>query len=120
MGWTKWSSRNCYDFQSGHLYAIGLYGRKIIDPGTHCKDCNIWEQLRLKKLTQKKYCCAKKWEGPSKSMESSAILNIYTRVTLKGYHIGVIVSDNDTTIRAHLKNEKISHLKDKRKVLVCN
>ena len=46
MGWSKKSSGNSYDFQSGHSYEIGLYGRKIIDFCTHCKVCNLCEQAR--------------------------------------------------------------------------
>ena len=51
MGQQKRSSGDCYDSQSGHSYAIGLYGQKIIDPCTYCKVCNICEQARIKNLT---------------------------------------------------------------------
>ena len=84
MGWQKRSSGNCYDSQSGHSYGIGLYRRKIIDSCTYCKVYNICEQARIKNLTPKKHYCTKNWEGPSKSMESSAIVEICARAPLRG------------------------------------
>ena len=118
MGWTKRSFRNCYDSQSSHLIAIGLYGQKIIDSCTYCKVCNICVQARIKNLMPKKPYCVKNWKGPSKSMESSAILKICTQAPLRGYHVGVIISGNDTTIHARLKHQKSKHKKDKEKLPV--
>ena len=120
MGWTKRSSGNGYNSQSDHSNAIGLYGRKIIDSCTYCKVCNICEQARVKNITPKKHYCAKNWEGTSQSMESSAILEICKEAPSKGYHVGVIISDDDTTIRAHLKHKKAHHKMDKGKLPVSN
>ena len=118
MGWSKRLSGNSYDSHSGHSYAIGLYGRKIIDSCTYCKVCNVCKQARIKNLTPKKHYCAKNWEGTSKSMEASAILKICAQAPLKGYHVGVIISDDDTTMRAHLKHKKRNHKRDKGKLPV--
>ena len=118
MGQQKRSSGNCYDSQRGHSYAIGLYGRKIIDSYTYCKVCNICEQARIKNLTPNKHCCAKNWEGLSTSMDSSAILEICARAPSRGYHIDVVISDDDTTMRAHMKHKKRNLKSNERKVEV--
>ena len=119
MGWSKRLSGNSYDSQSGHSYAIGLYGQKIIDFCTYCKVCNICEQAKIKNLMHKKHYCAKNWEGPSNSMEASTILKICAQAPLKGYQVGVI-SDDDTTMCAHLKHKKSNHKKDKGKLPVSH
>ena len=45
---------------------------------------------------------------------------ICARAPLKGYHTGVIISDNDTTMHVHLKHKKINHKKDKGKKQVSH
>ena len=95
-----------------------FYGRKIIDSCAYCKVCNICKQARIKNLTPKKHYCTKNWEGASKSMKSSVILEICVRAPSRGYHVGVIISDDDTTMRAHLKHKKTNSKFDKGKLEV--
>ena len=111
MGWQKKSCGNSYNSQSGHSYEIGLYGQKIIDSCTYCKVCSIYEQAITKNLMPKKHYCAKNWDWPSKSMESPAILEICARAPSNGYHVRVIISDDDTTMRVHLKHKKTNLMK---------
>ena len=52
-----------------------------------------------------KHKCPKNYEGPSKSMEVQAILELTIEAWESGiYAIGTIVSDDDTTMKAQLKH----------------
>ena len=75
MGWQKKSSGNCYDSQSGHSYAIGLYRRKIIDSCTYCKVCKICDQARIKNLTPQKHHCAKNCQELGGALQINRVLH---------------------------------------------
>ena len=49
-------------------------------------------------------------------MESAGILKICERAPSKGYNVGVIISDDDTNMRAHLKHRKSLLKSDKGKL----
>ena len=57
--------------------------------------------------------CIKNYGGSSKGMESAACLEIAVNAPGKGFVLAVIVSDDDTTMRAHLKHPHVGDKKGK-------
>ena len=85
---------------------IGCQTSKIIDAVVLSKKCNICSTSNPP--TQHK--CPKNYDGSSKGMEAEGSLRLCKRAWERRYTIGIIVSDDDSTMRAILKH---SH-KDKK------
>ena len=55
----------------------------------------------------KKHECIKNFDGSAKSMEPAAILKMVVEGPRKGYVVDWIVSDDDSTMRAHLRHPQV-------------
>ena len=67
----------------------------------------------------RKHKCIQNWktEQYSKIMESAAILwMVINSITLMGFIMRWIVSDDDNVMRAHMRHKKSDHKKDKGKL----
>ena len=62
---------------------------------------------RKKRVTQRYTIAAKNYEGSAKIMESAAILKMVTDGPSLGYVVDWIVSDDKSTMRAHLKHPRV-------------
>jgi hypothetical protein len=118
MGWTKRSSGNRYDSQSGHCHIVGYNTQKVIGTFVYCKVCCTCAAAEKYGMDPEDHNCARNYEGASKSMESDAILRMCIDAPNHGYYITVIVSDDDTNMRAHLKHKKSHLASDKGKLPV--
>ena len=104
MGWNKRSSGNKYDSISGHGFLLGGNTRKVINyrcMSKYCRKCFLAERTK-KKVDHE---CPKNHIGSSKSMECEAIFRMVKDAFFNhGYTCGVIVSDDDSTMKSNLKH----------------
>ena len=94
-----------YDSSSGHAFIIGARSKGIIIMVLYSKAFRKCDAAEKRREEAEEHECPKNFEGSSKSMEASAILNMvedafYNRFLI----IHVTVSDDDSTIQAVLKN----------------
>ena len=105
MGWQKRSSRRRYDSSSGHAFIIGASSKGIIVMVLYsqaCRKCDVAEKRREE---AEEHECPKNFEGSSKIIEASTILNMVEDALYNRFFIiDVIVSDDDSTMRAVLKH----------------
>ena len=105
MGWQKRSSGRRYDSSSGHAFIIGGRKKGIIGMVIYSKACRKCDSTENKGEEAEEHECPKKFEGSSKSMEASAILKMVEDAYYNRFFIiDLIVSDDDSTMRAVLKN----------------
>ena len=110
MGWQKRSSGRTYNSVSGHGMMIGCRSSKVIDAVVLSKRCNICSTPILEALSP--HICPKNYEGSSKGMEAEGSLRLCVRARERKYAIGIIVSDDDSTMRAVLKHSHKAKEKD--------
>ena len=106
MGWSKWSSGNRYDSQSGHAIFIGQNSRKIIDFTLYQKACQICNFAEAKGTSINSHDCHKNWTEYIKSLECDGILNICINSPSKKYRVHHLITDDDTTMRSLLKKKE--------------
>lgn len=129
MMWNKQALGRLYNSPSDVMYTVGCLTSKVISIELYknvCNDCNMQENALGKKdesIKNGNKDDEKKWEkkaskynniqnlknysGTSKSMESDAIMNLALSAPtkLKAY-IRRIILDDDTSTRAHLREDK--------------
>ena len=102
MGWQKRSSGKTYNSPSGHGMMIGCQTSKIIDAIILSKKCNICSTSTNNPPPP--HTCPKNYDGSSKGMEAEGSLCLCIRAFERRYQIGIIVSDDNSTMRAVLKH----------------
>ena len=107
MGWSKRSSGNRYDSQSGHAILIGQNSRKIIDFALYQKACRMCNFAKARGTSTKSHDCHKNWTESSKSMECDGILKMCINAPSKKYRVHHLITDDDTTMRSQLKKKEI-------------
>ena len=99
MGWQKTSSGKRYDSSSGHAFIIGAKSKGIIGIALYSKACRKCDAAEKRGEEAEEHECPKNFEGSSKSMEASAILNMVEDSFYNCFFIiYVIVSDDDSTM----------------------
>ena len=108
MGWQKRSSGRRYDSSSGHAFIVGGRKKGIIGMVLYSKACRKCDSTEKKGEEAEEHECPKNFKGSSKSMEASAILNMVEDAYYNRFFIiDVIVSDDDSMMRAVLKHPSI-------------
>ena len=108
MGWQKRSSGRRYYSSSRDAFIIdgrikGIIGMVLYSKA--CRKCDSAEKIGEEAEENE---CPKIFEGSSKIMEASAILKMVENTFYNYFFVvDIIVSDNDSTIRAVLKNPLI-------------
>ena len=105
MGWTKRSSGNRYDSQSGHAVIFGQSTKKIIGSRLFNKASRICQNAKNNSEEPKKHTCVANWTESSKSMESAGILDFCTNAPAHHYYIKTIICDDDNNMRKHTKHK---------------
>ena len=113
MGWTKRSSGNRYDSQTGHAVLFGQSTKKIIGSKIYNKGCQICANSSSNGNVTKSHRCLINWEESSKAMESAAILEFCTNAPAQNYYIKTIICDDDNNMRKHLKHKTDQNRKGK-------
>ena len=107
MAWPTKGSGRSYNSHTGFGQCVGVYSKKVLDSKIYCRVCRGCDVAnRLNKKTKQNHECVKNWEGSSKSMEPAAIVDMVTNAPKKGYIIGSIVSDDDSTMKAQLRHKQ--------------
>ena len=102
MAWcTKGTGKN-YNSYTGYGRALGALLKKIINSWIMNRLCRTCEIAERKGVKPKKHVCIKNWNGSAKAMEAAAILKMVIEGPDLGYVVDAIVSDDDSTMRAHL------------------
>ena len=96
MGWQKQSSGRTYNSISGHGMMIGCKSSKIIDVIILSKKCKICSSH--KEDDPPPHECPKNYDGSSKGMEAEGSLRLCKKAQERRYSIGIIVSDDDSTM----------------------
>ena len=130
MGWQKRAAGRSYNSPSGVLHAVGGHSGKIISSFIYRNRCNLCAKLdrlvnerskmneiestdneNLKEITLnieelEKHTCLKIFDGPSKSMETDAIVQLILCAPkkLKAY-VRTICMDDDTITRSHIQED---------------
>ena len=105
MGWQKRSSERGYDSSSGHAFIIGARSKGIIRMVLYSKACRKCDAAEKRREEAEEHECPNNFEGSSKVMEASVILNMVEDAFYNCFFIiDVIVSDDDSTMRALLKH----------------
>ena len=104
MGWQKRSSGHSYSSLSGVMFFIGVHTRKPIYLEVLSKVCSGCK----KDLSVDEHKCVKNYDGSSKGMEAHAcrimLQNFYEKH--KGVcYIGTLVSDDDSSMKAHCQHK---------------
>ena len=105
MGCQKRSSGRIYDCSIGHSLIIGGRIKEIIGTVLYSKACQKCDAAKKRGEESEEHKCPKNFEGSSKSMEASTILNMVEDAFYNRFFIiDVIVSNDDSTMRAVLKH----------------
>ena len=105
MGWQKRSYGRRYDYSSGYAFIIGGRKKGIIGMVLYYKACRKCDSAEKKGEEAEEHECPNNFEGSSKSMEASAILKMVEDAYYNRFFIiDVIVSNDDSTMRAVLKH----------------
>ena len=104
MGWQKRSSGHSYSSLSGVMFFIGVHTRKPIYLEVLSKICSGCK----KGLNVDEHKCVKNYDGSSKGMEAHAC-----RIMLEKFYnnnkgvcyIGALVSDDDSSMKAHCQHK---------------
>ena len=108
MGWIKSGSGGRYDSKSGHAFMFGGTNKEIIGMVLYTKGCRKCAVAEKRGVMSIAHSCAKNFEGSSKSMEAEAILQmVVDAFNNRGFIVSVIVSDDDSTMKACLKHRKL-------------
>ena len=105
MGWNKRSTGTRYDSISGQGIMIGARSGKVIDFRTISKKCGKCDRLRRalelgpNESVPDHDDCVKNHDGSSKSMECQALLMMGVAAPTRGFHLGCVVADDDTTMK---------------------
>ena len=111
MGWTKRSSGNRYDSQSGHAVLFGQRTKRIIGSRLFNKACRVCQNAKNNGDEPKQHDCVVNWTESSKSMESAGIMDFCTSAPAHHYYIKTIICDDDNNMRKHLKHKSEKHPK---------
>ena len=119
MGWpTKGCGLN-FNSNTGFAAYCGGYTKKVLMSRILCRMCRICEIAKRRNTPPNKHDCIQNYptNGPSKSMEACAILDMVTKSpTEAGFVMHWIVSDDDSVMRAHCKYRRSTNKKDKGKL----
>ena len=106
MGWQKRSTGKIYDSMSGHGFIIGCRTGNIIGFKVKSKSCSVCLKANYLNIPTKEHGCRINYEGSSGGMEAQVALELCVSLhDDSDYNIFVeyIVSDDDSTMRAHLQ-----------------
>jgi hypothetical protein len=109
MGWQKRSGGRVYDSLSGHGFIIGCRTGKVVGMGVRKKKCKICSKYNRDEIEIPPHNCQVNHEGSSGSMEAGLALDSIKELiekSKKKVHIKQIVTDDDSTMRAHCANKK--------------
>ena len=103
MAWPTKGSGRSYNSNCGFTRLVGGYLKRVITSLIFCRVCRICKVAERMKKKAQPHTCVKNYEGSLKGMESAACLEIAVSAPSQGFVLAKIVSDNDSTMRAHLK-----------------
>ena len=108
MGWQKKGTGHNYDSNSGHAYLIGCRTGKVVGMLVYSKKCAKCDTITKYGLPEEEHDCPYNYRsGSSKAMEASAALELVIALwnsSNRTVGIEFIVSDDDSTMRAHLQH----------------
>lgn len=104
MGWKKKGTGHAYDSNSGHAYYIGARSGKVVAMIMYSKKCTTCDiAIAMGEEPMDHDDCVRNYKtGSSKGMEASAALELIINLHERGISVQFIVSDDDSTMRAHL------------------
>ena len=105
MGWQKRSTGKLYDSLSGHGFIFGVRTGNVIGYQVKSKCCSKCSIANSLNKPAEEHDCTINWEGSSGGMEAAVALELCIQLhDDSGYNIFVdtIVSDDDSTMRAHI------------------
>ena len=118
MGWpTKGTGKN-YNSHTGFGCFVGAYSKKVLCSHIYCRRCRIREVVWRKFTPVREHDCIQNWNKSSKSMEAACIVYLAINcVTLRLFVMRNIISDDDSTMRAHARHPQAEKgAKDKGKL----
>ena len=120
MGWPTKGTGSNYNSHTGFGSFMGAYTHKVLMSKVFCRRCRFCENAKRKNSPVKAHKCVQNYptDQSSKSMEAAAILDmaIHSAQQMK-FVVSAIVSDDDSTMRAHLRHKvDPNNNKDKRKL----
>ena len=100
----KKGTGHTYDSNSGHAYYIGVRCGKVVGMVVYSKKCTVCDiAIAMGEEPMEHDNCVRNYRtGSSKAMEASAALQLILDLHSKGVGVEFIVSDDDSTMRAHL------------------
>ena len=107
MGWQKRATGRIYDSLSGHGFFIGCLSKNVVEYGLLNKKCSTCMSLNRHSTPFKEHDCLVNWDGSSGAMEAGLAFNLILKIDkmFEGLvYVKEIVTDDDSTMRAHLKN----------------
>ena len=104
MGWQKRSTGKIYDSLSGHAFTIGATTGKVIGFMVKSKSCSKCKTANRLGIEAEEHDCQINFEGSSGAMEAAVALELCIQLHDGDYEVFVekIVSNDDSTMRAHL------------------
>ena len=104
----KISSIRRYDSSGRHDFIIGGRSKGIVGMVFYYKACRKCDSTEKRGKESEEHECPNNFDGISKSMEASAILKMVEDALYNHFFIiDVIVSDDDSTMKAVLKHPLI-------------
>ena len=106
MGWQKRATGRIYDSLSGHGFFVGCLSKNVVQYGLLKKKCSICNRQNNLSLSSPHKCLVN-WSGSSGAMEAALAFDFVIKIDemFKGLvYIKEIITDDDSTMRAHLKN----------------
>ena len=113
MAWCTKGSGRSYNSNCGYSRLVGGHSKKVIDSVIFCRVCRICKVAERMGKKAQPHDCIKNYDGSLKGMESAACLEMAVNAPKHKYVLAVIVSDDDSTMRAHLKHPHVGEKKGK-------
>ncbi|XP_021350881.1 uncharacterized protein LOC110448777 [Mizuhopecten yessoensis] len=115
-GWQKRGSGWQYNSHTGHASLIGVNTGKIVDFDMRTRSCSVCQYHQGRTETVPNHECNVNWTGSSKGMEPDMACSMIKRMADKGYEVGTLHADNDTTTQSRLppsikKKDDKTHVK---------
>jgi hypothetical protein len=109
--WQKRGTGKAYNSLSGHASLFGEKTKKCIAFNVKCKRCRICAVASAKKTSPRIHKCRANWTGSAKAMEPAMACDMLKDIKSKGYNVGTIIMDNDSTTIARARAEVDHDLK---------
>ena len=106
VAWPTKGTGHNYNSNAGFGRMVGGQTEKDLMSHICCQQCRVCKHAQSKMMPVRKHNCVANYTGSSKSMEYEIILLLVQKAPSCRFVVGLLVSDDDSVMRAHLHHAK--------------